>query len=603
MIYENLPPVPKDPLEAKRWEHTRLRRRLLEGTWEQDLVDRLEIMLGTVRRQAWGIPDLSSNPFRIICREMSALYVSPPDVRHYSAGPGSEPGIGDPAEDLIKKIDDSGLWPAMQRHQERVIGCREYWIRVHVDGEGRISYRPIPPDMTLAWAHADRPGYPVEVWELRLRRALDGKATVWTYDVLDVSDPVSPSYRVHLVEANGTLGTDVTAAYLGADYSGAAYPYRRADGTPVLPYVLYHAQITGDRLFDPYENREVVEGSLNLAVHYCHLSHIIKDASWPQRYVVGAEPVGATIEGSIRGQRFEIVTDSATVLALRATDEQQPLVGQWNPGGNPVELEQVIAALANRLAQDAGVSPADIQRMGGTARSGYAIALSNEGKRDAQRRYAASFREADERLVMTTAILMNRATGSDYPESGYSVSYRAIPLSGQEMEARRRHALEMLEAGLLSRVEAIRLFDDSMSEQDAVAVLAEIDMMNGRRLEDTEQEAEESAEHEAMESPQLEAQEERAEEDQDSKVETADTGIAAAAVEAGQPASAVALNGAQVQAAQGIILAVAAGQLPRETGVQMLVQFFNIPADEADTLMGPVGASFTPPAPVATTEG
>ena len=72
--------------------------------------------------------------------------------------------------------------------------------------------------------------------------------------------------------------------------------------------------------------------------------------------------------------------------------------------------------------------------------------------------------------------------------------------------------------------------------------------------------------------------------------------IAATAVASGQSASAVALNGAQVQAAQGIIVAVSRGELPRETGVQMLIQFFSIPADQADQLMGPVGRSFSPPA-------
>jgi hypothetical protein len=69
--------------------------------------------------------------------------------------------------------------------------------------------------------------------------------------------------------------------------------------------------------------------------------------------------------------------------------------------------------------------------------------------------------------------------------------------------------------------------------------------------------------------------------------------VAAAATAAGQPASAVALNGAQVQAAQGIIQSVARGELPRETGVQMLVQFFSIAPDQAESLMGPVGRSFT----------
>ncbi len=53
------------------------------------------------------------------------------------------------------------------------------------------------------------------------------------------------------------------------------------------------------------------------------------------------------------------------------------------------------------------------------------------------------------------------------------------------------------------------------------------------------------------------------------------------------------MNGAQVQAAQGIVQSVAKGELPRDTGVAMLVQFFNMPEDAAEKMMGEVGRSFT----------
>jgi hypothetical protein len=211
------------------------------------------------------------------------------------------------------------------------------------------------------------------------------------------------------------------------------------------------------------------------------LFHAIKDSSWPQRYIIGAEPQGGTIEGGIAGVRREVVSDPATVLMLRASDEQQPVIGQWQAGCDVTQLENTISAFANRLAQDAGVSPADIQRMGGTARSGYAIQLSNEGKRDAQKVYSQSFRASDEQLVMTAAILANRAMGSQFPEGGYSVQYRSIPLSGAELDGRRKHALELLDAGLMTRIDALRLFDDALTEQDAVAMLAEIDAMNKAR--------------------------------------------------------------------------------------------------------------------------
>jgi len=516
----------------------------------------------------------------------------PPDVTH--------PTINN-AVFLSETISRSGLWATMNRFQQLVVGCREYWQRVHVSADGRLTFRPVAPDMTIARSFADRPDYPVSVHELRER--LDEKGeTRWTWDVLDVSNPENPIYEVRAYIDGGKMGEDLSAIYLGGNYSGAAYPYRRNDGRPILPYVLYHAERIGDRLWDAWEGVEVVEGSLNIAVTYSMLFHAIKDSSWPQRYIVGAEPQGGTIQGDVASARREVVSDPATVLMLRAVDEQQPVIGQWQAGADVTALEQTIAACANRLAQDAGVSPADIQRMGGTARSGYAIALSNESKRDAQRSYAQSFRASDEQLVMTAAILLNRVTNTKYPEGGYSVQYRSIPLSGSELDARRKHALELLDAGLMTRVEALRLFDDSLTEQDAAAMLAEIDTMNKAR----------ELEHEAAEEAdvQEEGDAQTSEEEMAPIAEeqmTADTAapadsVAAAATAAGQPASAVALNGAQVQAAQGIITSVAKGELPRATGVEMLVQFFNMDPAAADTLMGTVGGSFviaTPETPVA----
>ncbi len=60
-------------------------------------------------------------------------------------------------------------------------------------------------------------------------------------------------------------------------------------------------------------------------------------------------------------------------------------------------------------------------------------------------------------------------------------------------------------------------------------------------------------------------------------------------------ASDIALNGAQVQAAQGIVQSVAAGLLPRSTGVEMLAAFFNLPSEQTERIMGEVGRSFTAP--------
>jgi hypothetical protein len=67
---------------------------------------------------------------------------------------------------------------------------------------------------------------------------------------------------------------------------------------------------------------------------------------------------------------------------------------------------------------------------------------------------------------------------------------------------------------------------------------------------------------------------------------------ASSAQAAGVPAADTALNGAQVQAAAAIVQQVAARQLPRDSGVAQLVEFFNLPADKAERIMGAVGKTF-----------
>jgi hypothetical protein len=60
------------------------------------------------------------------------------------------------------------------------------------------------------------------------------------------------------------------------------------------------------------------------------------------------------------------------------------------------------------------------------------------------------------------------------------------------------------------------------------------------------------------------------------------------------PAAETALNGAQVTSALEIVAEVAAGRLPRATGVAMLQEFFNMEAARAERIMGRVGLDFVP---------
>lgn len=56
------------------------------------------------------------------------------------------------------------------------------------------------------------------------------------------------------------------------------------------------------------------------------------------------------------------------------------------------------------------------------------------------------------------------------------------------------------------------------------------------------------------------------------------------------------LNGAQIAAAKDIVVGVANGELPRETGLAMLKRFFGLDDAGAESIMGPAGTS-TPTTP------
>jgi len=468
----HIAPPTMPPSEGPRVQVQRLRRRIIDGNWHEDALQRMVEHFGRTRTHLIGLHDKSANPARVIMRELSSLYLTPPTVWH-EAGDGVAP--------LLEAVRLSGLWSRMQRYQTWVLGCREYLMRVDApEGEGRLTFRPVAPDMVYAEARPDVPDVPVLIWEARLRTDERG-GPQWQWDVLDIRDPDHPVYAVHEIDRVGELGADITARVLGGSYSGDAYPYRRSDGTPILPYVLHHAETLGDRLWDPWEGAETMEGSLTIPVLLSFWQHVMYNASYPQRYMAGGKPAALeTRDEEGRAIRHEVVTDPTSVLQIEVDETPSGVtptiqIGQWSAGGDPEALLRAIDAYAHRLAQDAGVSASDIHKMSGDARSGYAISLTNEGKRAAQRRYAPVFQPVDERMMAVAATLFNRANDTALPEDGYHVVYAEIPLSPEEQQARREHVTELVGAGLMSRVRAYMALNPGVTEEQARRELEAID--------------------------------------------------------------------------------------------------------------------------------
>lgn len=470
-------PFAPTPEDQNRWQHTALRRRLIIGAWAEDLEDELARHLPADRREAWGPADLSSNPFEQITRQLSVLYHENPAVTNMNGN----------IEDLTSReglVTKAGLWPLMQRTQQMVIGLRETFIRIdvnpHTDVQTEypgIQYRLVTPDFVYCESDPDKPDVPNYYREMRIRKHPTTGKYDWVADVLDIRDLNNPLFGMFEVNHDGSMGADVSKLYMGhATHVGDDYPYRDQQGRPFLPVVLYHAEKTGF-LWDAYNGSQMVYGSLTSAVLYSMWVHCVRDCAWAQKYVAGLSVAGMQqMDVDQIARRSSIATDPSSILVFTQDPDAQgqPLVGSFTNPTDPHSLLESISKYEMRVALAAGISPADISRQSGDPRSGFALAVSRSGQRDAQKKYASVFRGCDEMLLAKTAMLANRFLGTSLPEDGYRVSYHSMPLSPEEMRAQREDILAKLTAGLISPVTAVMMMYDDMDVKEAREYLTQI---------------------------------------------------------------------------------------------------------------------------------
>ena len=139
----------------------------------------------------------------------------------------------------------------------------------------------------------------------------------------------------------------------------------------------------------------------------------------------------------------------------------QPQFGQYQAGGDVESMLSAITTYERRLATLAGINPADVQKMSGDPRSGYAIAISRSSLREAQAEYTPSFRIADNATVEISAKMLNRFEQTSYPEKGYQINYYELPQSPEELKAEREERNDLMDKNLLSSVQAVmRMFPD-----------------------------------------------------------------------------------------------------------------------------------------------
>lgn len=472
------PPFPRMPTDEdqRRVEHQSLRRRLLQGTYEQDLEQEMLRHFSADRFYALGPVDLSSNVLEQITRQLSVLYNATPTVHHT-----------EDISDLIGRdgyITTAGLFPLMQQAQQFILAINECFVRIDVAphkigqpvSKAGLNYRIVTPDSVYCESSPDNPDEPTYYREIRLRIDPDNHEPVYVADVLDIRDVEKPLFGMYLVNPDGTLGADVSKKYMGHEtHVGESYPYRYEDGRPFLPLELYHAQKTG-LLWNTFRNAQTCYGSLVSACLTSWAVHLIRDCSYPQRYVAGLSISGLGVEnGDLTARRASIATDPSSILMFYTDPENsgQPLIGQFAAGADPVQMFETIAQYEYKVATAAGLSTSVLKQTA-DIRSGFSLSVSREGQREMSRRFAPLQSYYDERLIAKSAALCNRFLGTSLPEKDYRIQYAQLPQSPEEIKATREDVLAKLGAGLISPIQAMQILNPGIDENTAREMLLKI---------------------------------------------------------------------------------------------------------------------------------
>lgn len=520
--------TPHDPADLLRWTATRKKRRILYGRHEQDVTNLTRKVVGSMRTEAWKAVDLSSNVALESYTAQAVLFDSAPTLN------------GDP--ELEQLIVNSGLWDSMRRTQRDTLGLRVVFVRPNVV-RGRLTYRVVWPDMVTVKTDGDDTSRPVVLRELReFTHPLTGRSE-WLWEEFDISDPDNPSWRILDIRSPSNV-EDRSADYLdGGALTGPAYPaqFRGEGGEPFIPHAAYRAERSPD-FWDSNQSAAVFEGTLWTCVQYSYFSHVFRNAAWAQRYAIDVEPLGAghLDENSDGRGREAVVTDPSTVMRFKSMEDGQAQLGQWSVAADPVTALTAVQGYERAVLGRSGLNPADISRVSGDPRSGYSLALTRDGERDAQKRHAPMGRSFVQELVAKSAYIAGANLGTTF-DPATSVVFSAIEASTSEQTAESAYLDSEVVAGRMSRAQVLQRKRPGLSTEQAIAELSRV----------------------AIEEQALTA-----------LIEESATGGA-------DKASDTALNGAQVTAAKAIVVDVGAGLITSAAGRAMLVEFFNLSPEAA----------------------
>ena len=626
-------PPPSTPATRDRWATTGVAHRMISGAWQEDAERRLAEFFGE------EVVDFQPSAVTAICllrsfaEQTATLYNGPVTVHVEDAAAAAAAAADtdtdtDTAADTAADTDDGPPLRPLKSTERKALGLGLLWaqqqttleqvralndslvLREWKNAHRAVRYQTVAPDEVEADPDPTDPTQPCRVMHHR-RRMVEG-VEVWCRDVWDRE---AGTFRIDAwsreeAETKGRW-VDVTVVVMpelallpgrypywtnpwAVEVDGVAVPPPDGWewGDPIWPWTAYHHRV-GAGLFTPQHGAELRDLTLIVAVLWTYALCLARDVAIEQRGIVDGHIPGKTTPGP-NGVPYTSVSPNK-VLHVKSDNPavQQAVMDAW---ASAVDLPAYFEAVARLMvlgAMYAGLSAGDVDvsTQGLSRVSGAAITVSRAGVRRIEAQMVAPMAIGDADNLAGAAALV-RAYGGGVGDdlstdpTAYALVYTETPKGPEEIRAEVEEVTNLVAARLMHPAVALRRFNPHLTLDEAKAQVEEICAYHRALAGETVAETE----------PETDAAETDAAETDAAETEADNVADASATVDE-QPLAATALNGAQVTAALEIVSKVAVGALPRESGVAMLVAFFQLTKAAAEEVMGAVGRGFVP-APV-----
>jgi hypothetical protein len=464
----HLPPKPRPPSEIDRalWGQAEVRQSILDERWEYLVSEAMTAFYAAEVLARITHIDLSRNPAAYAWNALNTLYDDTPTV-----------AAEDTPAEALALTSTPELWALRHESQLRAIAIGESLMRLDVR-DGQVRYRVVGAEYVEMQADPDRPGVLGAIRETRLRDL--GMGPEWTRETWA---PARAEYRVEAYRERPGGGSSEWVDVTATAWPDGGYPYVDATG-PILPYVLCHLELHG-ALRRPGRWTSLVSATVAAAVLHTWWLMGMRDCASPQTIALDSFPAGAatdptvTLASTVEIQR--LVKDPSSIALFKSANGTGGSVFNLDPTMDPSSYRQSIDDYIATALRDCGLGPTDEAPAKGV--SGAAIAVSREALRRSQRQQRPAAEQADREILATAARLARIASTPPAPlaallptdPSAYSISYRGIAPSTDEIRTAAERQRILLDLGLTERWRAIMEVHPEITRTEAEAMAARIE--------------------------------------------------------------------------------------------------------------------------------